>query len=146
MRLRFRIFDKVTNKMICTGIGLFGEYMMFGMVENYLLEHKDGDKSVLERFGDIVEMQYVGLKDTSSEKREVYEGDVVGFKNDKKNKKWADVQVVKIEDGRLLPFYGEDFDSQDEGSWGHLQEFAHYEVLGNIFENPELVEQYKLTA
>lgn len=79
-----------------------------------------------ERLENLVLMQYTGLKDRNG--REIYEGDIVGYK-------WQAVRsellVVEwsVSDGAYL--FG-----------GIRTDYAvkYGEVIGNIYENPELLE------
>lgn len=85
--------------------------------------HEDGGDNVIL-------MQYTGLKDKNG--KEIYEGDiVVGYFNCKKIIGWI--------------FYGSDatFFIQREGLYGiglnNVEDWA--EIIGNIYENPELLKE-----
>lgn len=68
-------------------------------------------------------MQYTGLKDKNG--KEVYEGDIVRYSNK------SDREVV-FEKGM--------FQSRQKNGWGALVLIANNcEVIGNIYENPELL-------
>lgn len=86
-------------------------------------------------------MQYVGLKDKNG--REIYEGDVVEITNHpfdrgEINERWNGKYVVEYEpeNMELIISY---FPGAHSG-W-ILFRMRHYaEVIGNIYENPELLE------
>lgn len=88
----------------------------------WLGDYEDGVKMIDEHF-EI--MQYTGLKDCKGV--EIYEGDIV-------NVKYSDGSGY---DNPVEVSFG-------EGSFwagmGYLNDIKIIEVIGNIFENPELVE------
>lgn len=67
--------------------------------------------------------QYTGLKDKNEV--EIYEGDIIQWWN-----KVSKPRVVESTDGGWNPFID---DCQTDGAW-------HYEIIGNIYENPELLK------
>ena len=75
-------------------------------------------------FSEIDLMQYTGLKDTSN--KEIYENDVVKTTSDSKHRGQS---PVFIDNGIIQPF-------------GFLECYdgTKFEVIGNIHENPELLE------
>jgi len=100
----------------------------------------DGDVMGL-RYGNEMEdvltdqielMQYTGLKDNNG--REVYEGDVldIGLQNQDGKPVVAPVSYEKYIAGYVL-------DNGGNGIWQRLDEDC--EVIGNIYENPELLEE-----
>jgi uncharacterized phage protein (TIGR01671 family) len=66
-------------------------------------------------------MQYIGLKDKNDKK--IYEGDIVQHDD-------GDICVVDL----IIPISNI---KDDLFSWANLD----YEVIGNIYENPELLEK-----
>ncbi len=85
-------------------------------------------------------MQFTGLRDKTG--KEIYEGDVV--------KRFAEVNesfgfnlcVVKWNQGRC--YYELDRANHQSSYWGHMNgshaKEGRYEVIGNIYENPELLK------
>lgn len=77
-------------------------------------------------------MQYTGLKDKTG--REIYEGDIVKTQYDIAKVLWLD------EGAQFIVQYIDDPD----GNWDIMADIScggDYEVIGNIYENPELLEQ-----
>jgi hypothetical protein len=67
-------------------------------------------------------MQFTGLHDKSG--KEVYEGDIV------KKESNGDLRVVSFKDGIFAPY------PWTYGGWNEVSE-----VIGNIYENPELLNE-----
>ena len=85
-----------------------------------VLLYKNGEWENIENFE---VMQYTGLKDENG--REIYEGDIV------KHATWGDVYEVIFEDGGFYVLSSYDFQTINE---------YPLEVIGNIYEKPELLE------
>lgn len=123
--VKFRAWDKL-------------EEHMYTNVQNGIYEDPDdwlyfGDILGLERF-EI--MQFTGLKDKNG--REIYEGDVLLFNNTHPNaylENW--LCVVKYRCGSFVCEYPKDGVYNHFDSWN---DFVKWEVIGNRFENPELLE------
>lgn len=84
--------------------------------------------------GDFVLMQFTGLKDNNG--REIYEGDIldIGLRDQDGNPVVAPVSYEAYLAGYVL----------DNGGYGIWQRLGgDCEVIGNIFENPELLEANK---
>lgn len=142
--IKFRIYDKGRKQWVHDtdhAISLFGEYVIFGEI----LRRPDDSIVSLDELNDLDAMQYTGLKDRNG--REIYEGDILR----------GTMEKIRIMDNKRTGKYVTKtvtIEWQDE--WGRFQlkntsgnfellpctkqdwiaEF--YEVIGNIFENPEL--------
>ena len=86
-------------------------------------------------FDDIVLMQSTGLKDKNG--KEIFEGDILSIETDKENVK---VEVSWDDKHALFVFESKKYDERE--SLGELFEDNTYpfKIIGNIYENPELVE------
>ena len=122
--IKFRAWDKENEKMMkVSSLHL----------ENKEISVKENGTFHLFRMQDL--MQYTGLKDKND--KEIYEGDIVLVKPGGTST-WYKT-VVKFKEGAFIASLidGEDyiyifnrgFDSND------------FEILGNVYENPELLEE-----
>lgn len=113
---------------------------------------------------DIVLMQYTGLKDKNGV--EIYEGDVVRLRDEWSNYYWIDkfkddeettpigvVAIVpsggvvcKFQRNRFIKGWEDNFSSGEKplvGRWTMCSTKEKWEVIGNIYENPELLTKEK---
>ena len=81
--------------------------------------------------------QYTGLKDKNG--KEIYEGDIVHIPNDWEEYGWASGENYEIDfkEGRfrMKPKYKPNASGYD------LENTNELEVIGNVWENPELLEK-----
>ena len=122
--IKFRAWDKETKSMI-------KEVWEIGLKSNYNQPWLMGDDKRTDNFE---LMQYTGLKDKDG--KEIYEGDVARIWADPKDyngyKGHNYIGVVEW-DEFILGFILSD---------GHgLKDFEFIEIVGNIYENPELLNK-----
>lgn len=97
---------------------------------NFLYKHSHTDGNCISLFKDVEPMQYTGLKDCS--KIDIYEGDIVQATIGDK---------LRYE----IVFYGGCFCLAGMSNLplqiNGMSHIGHIEVVGNIHENPELLEK-----
>ena len=100
----------------------------------YLLERVGHFLSIRDaKFNDVEFMQYTGLEDKNG--KEIYEGDILSNGNDEKPYK------IIFENGSFRAELEGDF---EEYSFDLIDVVAQgCEVAGNIYENPELMEEVR---
>ena len=85
---------------------------------------------------ELILMQYTGLKDKNGV--EIYEGDIVSYHNDRH------IGVIEYSTTGGMVGYIINFDAHTKGLYWEAAELYIqknvFEVIGNIYENPELLE------
>jgi len=80
--------------------------------------------------------EYTGLKDKDG--KEIYEGDIVQYNQ---NSSYDNMDfIAKWSDDKLGFIFQSNSGEQLVNQTPHLNRFKHLEVVGNIFENPELLK------
>ena len=118
--IKFRAWDKETKTMN-------------GMAEIY--RNRNQEIELHPRDENIIPMQSTGLKDKNG--KEIFEGDIVDYKGRKAVVKWH---------GSYASFIYRFVDELQErfSEWHPLfLAYYHFEVIGNIYENKELLENCK---
>lgn len=86
---------------------------------------------------DFILMQFTGLKDKNG--KEIYEGDIVKFPEFN-----GDIYITPVVWDKSCACFGLSFSGKYPISFDYLEEFytelKDIEVVGNIYENPELLE------
>ena|SRR5690625_1009634 len=121
--IKFRAWDKESGRMFSIARFDFADHTVYSHLfacEGYLAEN-------------LKIMQYTGLKDKNG--REIYEGDIVKYPH-----------IVSAKSNWEVSFRGGSFVIKQKYLGISLHELAHknnLEVIGNIYENPELFEVKK---
>lgn len=137
--IKFRAFNKSTKEMYpCAGF-LSGQVII--IKDSQTLGCKDDDWQI---------QQYTGLTDKNN--KEIYEGDILKFDPDIRDlmggkciySNLGHVWIYSLADGVTIS-YNHPY-SEMSDSWGNIVVAAisqnrgfSYEVVGNIYENPELL-------
>ena len=135
---KFRTWDRTTNQMR----GCYGFNDM--ELEVYVCSVADDEfngrlKTVhaLKRsFDEVVVMQSTGFEDKNGV--EIFEGDVISELSEQ-GEDWANHILAEVV-WHKAGFYGKEKDHEPEYP---ITEFAKGEVIGNIYESPELLETKK---
>lgn len=132
--VKFQAWDNVENKMYCTGeesdIHFYFDSngIKAERIFNELIDSADGNRGVYgnsELLEHLIYRQYTGLKDKSG--NEIYDGDIVHMVG-----AWGFIsRTVRFEKGTFH------FGYIDDGMCDHEEMI----VVGNIYENPELLEE-----
>lgn len=147
--LKFRVYKKDpllgNGRFLENGSGThcFSQFVLdifSGKIYDAIGEYYDDEndfRSLAEQ-GDCIIQQFTGLLDKNE--KEIYEGDIVKYtlwENEYdicENELIADVSFIK---GAFYPRYINDICDDGWYSWG----IDKIEVIGNIFENPELLKR-----
>ena len=137
--IKFRIWDTFTKKMVATGYHVVGEVTVFSLIDQWAKEYRNPkSEHSLDRYNDFIEMQYTGLKD--KEGKEIYEGDFV--------KASGNGRVYQVKFGTYKSSFSEHEDDFEHGFFIENENYpessagveTYATVIGNIFENPELLK------
>ena len=125
MKPKFRAWDKKLKTMLDVSLIDFKKRVLVG-------EHWEFGETNFMGFDEIELMQSTGLKDKNG--NEIFEGDIVDYKGRKAVVKWH---------GSYASFIYRFVDELQErvSEWHPLfLAYYHFEIIGNIYENPELLE------
>lgn len=138
--IKFRAFDNKAKKWLLGyeyenlgGFSMFGECMLFGqwgdIVGDYLLPQDDKKEE------DLILMQFTGLKDKNG--KEIYEGDILNITQD------SIIGVVEWNNDLSLFELNCVVDHNDCTTTIYSKQENGFninrEIIGNIYENPELL-------
>ena len=124
---KFRAWDKVFKEMVQVNALVLDEQVVKVTYKNGNVAKEDMKEYEL--------MQSTGLKDKNG--KEIFEGDIVDYKGRKAVVKWH---------GSYASFIYRFVDELQErvSEWHPLfLAYYHFEVIGNIYENKELLENCK---
>ncbi len=137
--IKFRAWDELARKMAVIGFHVIGEVTMFNMIDMYIQETRDSKtESTLARLGDFILEQFTGFQDVNDV--DLYEGDRVKVIGKKVIGEiiWSDLYA-----GFALRFQNK-YNTQRVQHWKKSFRWLMNhgcEIIGNIHENPELLEK-----
>lgn len=137
--IKFRAWDKVSKKMLMIGLVDLDDMTVYSAKSgdfrcSYQKKTKCSKNENFEDVKRLVFMQYTGIKDKNG--KEIYEGDIFATDNNHNF-------TVIYEDTR---FIGVDGDRSGNGyvccvDSCYKNGSSSIEVIGNIYENPELLKE-----
>ena len=133
-KVKFRVFDKYYRSIYDVVEIIFDERI----VRFFIVDKHDNEEELVSRnFNDVCLMQYTGLKDKNGV--EIYEVDVVRIKDD--DSVFRDDIARVVFNYTCFVFKSVDFEDETiEHIRRYYIEHGWYEVIGNIYKNPELLE------
>lgn len=128
--IKFRTWSKLLNKM------LSHEDLNKTLKNLTKIEYIAGIFLPLNSDNEI--MQYTGLNDKNG--NEIYEGDILKGTTKGNSDEILAITYVKWDRGQFDLFTEMTSDSWEDALFNYMQ-FFDVEVMGNIYENPELLEE-----
>lgn len=129
--IKFRAWDKINRLMLdCVEISFYKKYVVL------VYDNGEGGELQLMKWEDVELMQYTGLKDKNGD--EIYEGDLL--KNNEPHEsikvKWSNLKGAWTTGylGLIADLQAGFVDGGDGETYNDR------EIIGNIYENPELLK------
>lgn len=124
--LKFRAWDTISKRMY-PEFYLFGETTCFDLISQWLMEATP-EASSLMRMNDAVITQFTGLQDSKG--KDIFDGDILQYQSHEPQFSKCIVRWTREDEDNHPGFVIHD--SYDQ--------YGAPEIIGNIFENPELLQ------
>lgn len=124
---KFRAWDKLRKRMSTVDRIYF---------DTEGVQLRDSSGLYWRDFRNIALMQFTGLFDKNGQ--EIFEGDVVRMRNPRDRRQIGMFRVVRVANSPMLGLLDKKLTTEIFSLYEHMR--AYYEVKGNIYENPELME------
>ena len=128
---KFRAWDSVKKKFV--------EHFFItdnGLICNMERPTSGYNSPIPVEKSELILMQSTGLKDKNG--KEIFEGDVVRMRNPRDRRQIGKFQVVRVANSPMLGLLDKKLTTEIFNLYEHMRNY--YEIAGNIYENPELLE------
>ena len=127
--IKFRAWDEEDKRMYCDDKVIV---TFIGFLEEVYVKRN----STVDELIDYKLMQYTGLKDKND--KEIYEGDILKGTTKGNSEEVLAITYVKWDRGQFDLFTEMTSDSWEDALYNYMQ-FFDVEVIGNIYENKDLL-------
>ena len=131
---KYRAWDSVEKKFV--------EHFFItdnGLICNMEKPTSDSKLLIPIEKSELILMQSTGLFDKNG--KEIFEGDVVRMRNPRDRRQIGMFQVVRVANSPMLGLLCKKLTTEIFNLYEHMRNY--YEVKGNIYENPEFLEDKK---
>lgn len=125
---KFRAWDKYFKEMVQVNALVLDEQVIKVTYKNGNIAKEDVKEYEL--------MQSTGLEDKNN--KEIFEGDIVRMRNPRDRRQIGMFQVVRVANSPMLGLLDKKLTTEIFNPYEHMRNY--YEIIGNIHENPELLE------
>ena len=125
---KFRAWDKYFKEMVQVNALVLDEQVIKVTYKNGNIAKEDVKEYEL--------MQSTGLEDKNN--KEIFEGDIVRMRNPRDRRQIGMFQVVRVANSPMLGLLDKKLTTEIFNLYEHMRNY--YEIIGNVYENPELLE------
>lgn len=126
-KIKFRAWDKANKVMMHSGFDI--------AYSGNICCYNDGEGKIHDPY-ELIPMQYTGLKDKNG--KEIYEGDILHWESPDADSDGAKYEVVFKKSAFRIRWISKNNNTE---TYEILMSAYDLEVIGDIYENPELVTE-----